>query len=265
MSYLQQEILLKRAADALETFYSFPRAGQTPGGPFSHISPLYYNPRSPALFAPAIVTSQGFTAGRFNPAGLQALISPGPGKFTTPNFYYQKMQSEDGSSVEYPHSNPVSRCSSNDETVHQQQQQQQQSMEPGHNPNVFQFPNIDTMGGEIKTEQMQGSSGIAKPRPVVPGAAVYHPGTVAMPYIQVTPHGHMYGYPGHSMVGNGYVDGGEENPSVDHTNRNNNNSTHDGGNINLANLAVNPWHFIPKIVPTLPQSPGYFIQPTGMQ
>ncbi len=173
----------------------------------------------------------------------------------------QKIQSDDGNSVEYSHSNPVSRCSSN-ETI-----PQQHSMEPGPNPSVFQFPNFtpgDGMVGEIKTEQMQsGPQGIAKPKPISmgpPGVPFYH-SAVAMPYIQVGAHGHAHYHPG--AFGH-HIDGfAADGDGVDHIhgNRNNNNSTHDSGNINLANLAVNPWHFIPKI---LPPSPGYFMAPTGM-
>ena len=55
-----QDILLRRAADVLEAFYTLPKSQQTPTGPLNHISPgLYYcGPKSPALF-PAIFTQQG--------------------------------------------------------------------------------------------------------------------------------------------------------------------------------------------------------------
>lgn len=275
---LFQDILLRRAADALETFYSLPKGQQT-GGPANHISPLYY-PRSPAVFTPAFLTPQGFAPGRFNP-GFQALISPGPGRghhhvvasamaasaaTSAGDFAGQKVQSEDG---EYSHSNPVSRSSSN-ETI-----PQQHSMEPGPNPSVFQFPNLspaDGMVGEIKTEQIPGGpSGIAKPKPIpmgLPGVPVYH-SAVAMPYIQVAGapgnaqyHAAPVGYH-HGTFGNladGFA-GDSIGIAQVQENRNNNNSLHDSGNINLASLAVNPWHFIPKI---LPPSPGYLMAPTGM-
>ena len=67
-----QSLLLKRAADALETFYTFPRPVNQPGslGPVNHISPgpIYY-PKSPAIFTPAILTPGQFTQSRIN-AGI---------------------------------------------------------------------------------------------------------------------------------------------------------------------------------------------------
>jgi len=74
-----QDILLRRAADVLEAFYTLPKSQQTPTGPLNHISPgLYYcGPKSPALF-PAIFTQQGaFTPGRVNPAALVSQASGG--------------------------------------------------------------------------------------------------------------------------------------------------------------------------------------------
>ena len=236
-----QDILLRRAADVLEAFYSLPRAPHTSTGPLNHISPLYY-PRSPAIFTPAIIAQQGFTP-RFGPPGF-SLISPGPGKGFV-NLEARRMQSEGGSGVGYQHSNPVSRCSSDGTDV--QNQPHPSGMDSGINSSpsqVFTFPSVESMTPEIKSEHMPP------------------PTSAPMPYIQVTHPGNIHGhYSGHqgmvpmSSVHSAFMGA----PGGEGSNRNNNNSTHSI----MENLGVNPIQLIPKIVPTLPPSPGYLMAHTG--
>ena len=249
----------------LEAFYTLPKSQQTPTGPLNHISPgLYYcGPRSPALF-PAIFTPQGaFTPGRVNPA---ALVSPtkmhhaGGGKVTT-------LIDEDGSST-----GGVSRCSSRETIGHQQQHSMDPGVDPNSNPSIFQFPNLPGDPGssgmpDIKP-QIDSQTGIPKPKPFAPGGHPMYPAAaVAMPgYIQVGPQG-PYQHPMHSMPmhmmhnpmmshfdpshGHGAVFLG--NHGNDGSNRNNNNSTHEGTN----QMPINSIHLIPP-------SPGFFnMPPTG--
>jgi len=246
----------------LEAFYTLPKSQQTPTGPLNHISPgLYYcGPKSPALF-PAIFTQQGaFTPGRVNPA---ALVSPtkmhqaGGGKVAT-------LIDEDGSST-----GGVSRCSSRETIGHPQQHSMDPGVDPSSTPSIFQFPNMPSDPGsggmaDIKP-QIESQTGVPKPKPFPPvGHSMYPAAAVAMPgYIQVGSQGpyqhhmpmHMMHNPmishfdpshGHGAVFLGNL-GGEG------SNRNNNNSTHEGTN----QMPSMPIHLIPP-------SPGFFhMPPTG--
>lgn len=170
----------------------------------------------------------------------------------------RKVQSEDSGSVGYPPSNPVSRCSSS-ETLAQNQQAVEAGVDGAQSQGVFTFP-IPPNDPDMKPDLQQ----IHKPKPLMPG-----PMYSAMPYIQVGPHMNLASIHGLGFnfdQSNSYMDGaaGEGGAhAVDHSNRNNNNSTHEGGGINLANLAINPIQFIPRIVPAVPPSPGYFMNPSG--
>ena len=258
---LPQDILLRRAADVLEAFYTLPKSHQTPTGPLNHISPgLYYcGPRSPALF----FTPQGaFTPARFNSGFSASMVSPTKanqadvGKVTS-------VMEEDGSST-----GGVSRCSSRETIVHQQH-----SMDPGgptSNHSVFQFPNIPTdhgASGMIDIKPQIEASGGLKPKPFVPAGHSMYSAAVAMPsYIQVGhqgPYQHPMHMPMHMM----------QNPMISHadasahgimysgpggegSNTNNNNSTHESTNP-IPSMAINSIHLIPP-------SPGLFnMPPTG--
>ena len=103
---------------------------------------------------------------------------------------------------------------------------------------------------EIKHEVMN-PQGIHKPKPITPGLAPHtvYP-TAVMPFIQFAApmHGHYPSYP--AVQGSGGMpdlSAFAHLPNIEAGNRNNNNS---------AMMAVNPIHFIP-------QSPGFFIHPTG--
>ena len=91
---------------------------------------------------------------------------------------------------------------------------------------------------------------------------MYHPGMV--PYVPIMASGSTVE---HSSFGMGSLSGLDpsigyvvsSDGSLEHSNRNNNNSTHTQEGM-MANLAANPIQFIPKIVPS---SPGYIMAPTG--
>ena len=261
----QQSILLKRAADALETFYTFPRPLNQPGGiasgPLNHISPLYY-PKSPAVFTPAILTPQGFAQARIN-SGIIASPDKHSGHMSGiyHHHHHHHHQQVDGHKLdpgEGSSTSAVSRCSSNETVVVQNQQRLDTTAavaDPASSQgSYFTFPPPESMG-DIKPEPMN-PQGIHKPKPLTPGPHIYPAAAVAMPFVQFA---HMNSQSPYA----GYVNSGEVNGftnlgaiGVDGGNRNNNNSTiANGVSHNMANFA--PVHFIPP-------SPGFFVAPTGI-
>lgn len=186
--------------------------------------------------------------------------------------HHSGMQVKTGDDGNFSHSNPVSRCSSN-ETVPQNQQQPHQpqsAMDAGINgsPSHFQFPSIpheDAMpppGVEIgKSEPMPPPSvGPHKPKAMPQGITaipMYHSGVV--PYVPLMASSSLSEHSSHGIFGMGSLSGMDPNSgytvssegSIEHSNRNNNNSTHAHEGM-MANLTANPIQFIPKIVPPSP-------------
>lgn len=219
-------MLLRRAADALEAFYSIPRTQQHMAPPNHGCFPTYY-PRSPAIFTP-LFTPQ------FKSPGFP-LISPNKGVFS--GEMEHKVAGEESSSGNYP-SNPVSRCNSNEALS-----QQQVNMD-----GTFVFPQIPN---HESASQLPPSS-IEKPKPIPPSpmAAPMYP-MAAMPYL----HYHMQhqGFPKlePGTVPPHYLNhAGEEGG-----NRNNNNSAHQGGMPHQMG-GPHPVSFVPPLVPGSP-SHGY--------
>ena len=259
-----QSLLLKRAADALETFYTFPRPLNQPGtitsGQLNHISPLYY-PKSPAVFTPAILTPHaGFTQARIN-SGLT--FSPDKHAGHTYHHHHQQHlhqhhQQVDGHKLdpgEGSSTSAVSRCSSNETVVVQNHQAAVAAGVPdpaSSQGSYFTFPPPESMG-EIKTEPMN-HQGIPKPKPLTPGPQLYS-AAVAMPFVQFAPMNSQYpaGYLNSGEV-NGYTHLGTI--GADGGNRNNNNSTIANGVSHSMAANFAPVHFIPP-------SPGFFVAPTG--
>lgn len=238
---------MRRAADALEAFYSIPRAQPHMAQPNHGCFPTYY-PRSPAIFTP-LFTPQ------FKSPGFP-LVSPSKGIFAG-----EMDHKEDGGGGggggsggggggggSYP-SNPVSRCNSNEALA----QQPQQTME-----GAFVFPHVPMPhDGGIP------HSNIQKPKPIPPSpmTAPMYP-MAAMPYLHYAAAHHMQpamGFPkmepgtgqpnylNHGGSGGGGEEGG---------NRNNNNSTHHGGGI------PPHMHSLP-FAPIVPGSPSHGFIMTG--
>ena len=203
-TYLQ-DILLKRAADALETFYSLPRPHSYNGGGAGPLTHGNYYLSSPAVFA---VTQQQMH---------QPLLSPNRGKMSA-------LPSIEGGR-DNSNTNGVSRCSSGEQPVGVE----------GSGQNFFNFPQAQA---DVKLEQMGG--GIHKPKPVTPG--VY---PVAMPFLQVAhmPQGTYSGYPAGSTDMNGFMVMGEEHES--NRNNNNSNIGFSHPMVATAGWHGNPIHLIP--------------------
>ena len=155
---------------------------------------------------------------------------------------------EDGSST-----GGVSRCSSRDTIGHPQQHSMDPGVDPSSTPSIFQLPNMPSdpgSGGMADIEpQIESHTGVPKPAVAMPG------------YIQVSSQGpYQHHMPMHMMHnpmishfdpshGHGMVPLG--NPGGEGSNRNNNNSTHEGTN------QMPSMHLIPP-------SPGFFnMPPTG--
>lgn len=270
-----QEILLRRAADSLEAFYTYPR-GQGGTGPLNHIGPAIYAttnyPRSPALFTPAILTPQGFTtaAAKWNTGfATGALVSPTKAGGYSNHIPSEGIRKIQGLEPEGSASSTVSRSSSDEMLqVHaqgqEQQQQQQQGAAVDHDTNsaaYFTFPPMhDTMAhGEIKHE-FQNPSEIHKPKPITPGPHLY---PVAMPFVQVAPmHTQAPPYSSYSMAAPYSAEHHATfmNSHGDSGNRNNNNS-----NVTLATYAAAGFgnHMMAVNPVFIPPSPGFFMAPTG--
>ena len=266
-----QEILLRRAADSLEAFYSYPRT-QGGTGPLNHIGPAIYAttsyPRSPALFTPAILTPQGFTtaATKWNSGITGALISP----TKTAGYHHLPTEGAGGIRLEAATesaSSTVSRSSS-DEMIPahggrgQDSHGQQQQHDHGTNPSsFFTFPPMHEglAHAEIKHE-FQNAADIHKPKPVTPGAHLY------MPFVQVAApmHNQAPPYTSYSMAPpaapyNGNADTSFMSSHGDGTNRNSNNN-----NVTLATYAAGLGNHMMAVNPVfIPPSPGFFMAPTG--
>lgn len=272
----KQEILLRRAADSLEAFYAFPK-GQGAAGPLNHIGPAIYTtnyPRSPALFAPAIITPQGFTtAAKWNPGfAAGALISPtkmdGCYNHIPLGEVARKVIDGEGSTTS------VGSHSSGDETLQQQQGQEQhrQGQDVDHNTNSASFftfsPGMhDTMShAEIKHEMHNPSSDVHKPKPIIPGPPHLYP--VAMPFVQVATPMHSQGphYPAYSMAPYNAepVSFMSTHGGVDVSNRNNNANNSNATFATYAAAAAGLGNHMMAMNPVfIPPSPGFFMAPTG--
>jgi early B-cell factor len=224
---IPKDMLLRRAADALEAFYSIPRTQQHMAQPNHGCFPTYY-PRSPAIFTP-LFTPQ------FKSPGF-SLVSPNK------SMYVGEMEhKEEGSSGNYP-SNPVSRCNSN-EAISQGQ---------GNMEAAFVFPQVQN---HDSASQLPPSS-IQKPKAIPPSpmTAPMYP-MAAMPYLHYAAAQHMQhqGFPkvepgtGHYLNHSGEEGG----------NRNNNNSVHQGV-MPLHMGGQHPVSFVPPMVPGSP-SHGYIM------
>lgn len=263
---IPKEILLRRAADSLEAFYTYPRT-QGGTGPLNHIGPAIYAttnyPRSPALFTPAILTPQGFTTAtaKWNSGfATGALISPtkAGGYNHLPGEAIRKIQ---GLEAEGSASSTVSRSSSDEMLqVHVQGQDQQQGTAVDHDTNsaaFFTFPPMqDALAhGEIKHE-FQNPSDIHKPKPINPGPHLYP----VMPFVQVAPmHAQGPPYSSYSMAAPYSVEHSHfMNSQGDSGNRNNNNS-----NVTLATYANFGNHMMAVNPVFIPPSPGFFMAPTA--
>jgi hypothetical protein len=203
---IPKDILLRRAADALEAFYAIPRTQQHMTQPNHGCFPTYY-PRSPAIFTP-LFTPQ------FKSPGFH-LVSPSKEMFGGD----MEHKEEGGGGGSYP-SNPVSRCNSN-EALSQQPGQPQVG---GAMEGTFVFPQVPAHDSGLQ------QSSIQKPKPIPPSpmTAPMYP-MAAMPYL----HYHMQPAMGFPKMEPGTIHphylnhgGGEEGG-----NRNNNNSLppHMGG------------------------------------
>lgn len=258
---------MRRAADSLEAFYTYPRT-QGGTGPLNHIGPAIYAttnyPRSPALFTPAILTPQGFTTAtaKWNSGfATGALISPtkAGGYNHLPGEAIRKIQ---GLEAEGSASSTVSRSSSDEMLqVHVQGQDQQQGTAVDHDTNsaaFFTFPPMqDALAhGEIKHE-FQNPSDIHKPKPINPGPHLYP----VMPFVQVAPmHAQGPPYSSYSMAAPYSVEHSHfMNSQGDSGNRNNNNS-----NVTLATYANFGNHMMAVNPVFIPPSPGFFMAPTGI-
>ena len=238
-SFLLQDILLRRAADALEAFYTIPRTQQHMTQPNHAPFPAYY-PRSPAIFTP-LFTPQ------FKSPGFP-LVSPSKGMFGAD----MEHKDEAGGGGGYP-SNPVSRCNSN-EALPQQPQQVGGAME-----GAFVFPHVP------QTHDLSQSN-IQKPKPIPPSpmAAPMYP-MAAMPYLHYAAH-HMQPAMGFPKMEPGTIHpnylshGGGGGGGEEAGNRNNNNSTHQGGGggLPLHMGGHHPLSFAPPLVPGSP-SHGYIM------
>ena len=251
--------MLQRAADSLESIYSFPR-GQGGTGPLNHIGPAIYAnyPRSPALFTP-ILTGPGFTtATKWNPVATGAIISPTKigGYNSIPSDGIRKMPGE-GSST-----GAVSRSSS-DETLSVQTQGQEHGQTVDHNPNsasFFNFPLMhDSMSHTEIKHELQNTSEIHKPKPITPGPHLY---PVAMPFVQVASmHGQGPPYTSYSMTPYNEPSSfmNVHASAIDGSNRNNNN------NATFATYAAGLGNHMMAVNPVfIPPSPGFFMAPTGI-
>lgn len=264
-----QEILLRRAADSLEAFYSYPR-GQGTAGPLNHIGPvptLYATtsyPRSPAaLFAP-LLTPQGFAtaaATKWNTGFTTgALISPTKigGYSHVQNDSIRKipgLEAAEGSA-----SSTVSRSSS-DEMIHVHAQGQENHHQQQHDTNsasFFTFPPMhETLAHTEIKHEFQNPSEIHKPKPITPGPHIY---PVAMPFVQVAPmHNQGHAYTSYSMAAPYSSSDHNLFMSVhgDGSNRNNNN------NVTLATYAGLGNHMMAMNPVFIPPSPGFIMAPTG--
>ena len=249
-----QEVILKRAADTLETvlYGSRPPGHVATSGPLNHINPMYY-PKSPAFITPtAIFTSQGLTPTRFGPSfPAGALVSPG--KFIhgqPPGAYHLDTRKGD---VEGGSTSGVSRCSSNETVI-------QQSMDSSTNPAYFTFPQQAPEGMvDIKHEHGIAAAqpgGIHKPKPLTP--AGFYSAAVAMPFVQVHPaHSQGASYMGNPSMGFHMSDLGNGG-SASFMNQINPN---DGSNRNNNNSVASMTHNFPLFIP--PSSTGFLMAPTG--
>ena len=222
-----QDILLKRAADALETFYSLPRPNYGGGGGAGPLTHGNYYLSSPALFTVAPQQMH-----------QHPLLSPNRGKMNA-------LSSIEGGDTS--NTNGVSRCSSGDQPVGVE----------GSGQHFFSFPTTQGLGqADVKIEHM---SSIHKPKPVTPGG-VY---PVAMPFLQVAhmPQG-MYGYPSSSGDMNGFMASNMASNMGEHeSNRNNNNSNIGFGHpMVAAGWHGNPIHLIPPSPLFMAPTGTYFKQ-----
>ena len=278
MSFLQQEILLRRAADSLETFYSFPK-GQGGPAPLNHLGPALY-PRSPAFFTPTILTPQGFTATtKWNPGFVAGtLVSPtkldGGYNHIPSGDVVRKIHAIDGEGS----TASVGSHSSGDDTLQQQQpsqpgqdQHQQQGQDIDHASNsasYFTFspdmhdgmPPPPTPHPEIKHE-MHNPPDIHKPKPLSPTPHLY---PVAMPFVQVAGHMHSQGppYSAYSMAPYNAAEHASfmnVHAGMDAGNRNNSNNSHTA----FASYAGFGNHMMAMNPVFIPPSPGFFMAPTG--
>lgn len=250
---LSREVILKRAADTLETvlYGSRPPGHVATSGPLNHINPMYY-PKSPAFITPtAIFTSQGLTPTRFGPSfPAGALVSPG--KFIhgqPPGAYHLDTRKGD---VEGGSTSGVSRCSSNETVI-------QQSMDSSTNPAYFTFPQQAPEGMvDIKHEHGIAAAqpgGIHKPKPLTP--AGFYSAAVAMPFVQVHPaHSQGASYMGNPSMGFHMSDLGNGG-SASFMNQINPN---DGSNRNNNNSVASMTHNFPLFIP--PSSTGFLMAPT---
>lgn len=203
-----QDILLKRAADALETFYSFPRPQNHNGGQTGHIGSLIY-PGSPALFA--LTPQMSHMSG--------PLLSP----------------TRKGHSLASMHGGGGGENNTNEVCVNGQQQESGGS-------GFFTFPAPGHP--EVKLEHMPPSF-VYKPKPMTPSSQAVYP--MAMPFLQVTPpssYGRYPNVPNSSMHPdmNGFMN---EDDNRNNNNNSNTNAYSFGYPMIPANWAGNSIHLIP--------------------
>lgn len=247
---IPKDILLRRAADALEMFYSFPRTHATPN--INQLNPMFTYPHSPALFA---LTPQPFTPARLGGGGLgmfpphkmsngfsmpdQAGMGGGGGAG-----YVAKVQKvepiglEDQGLMLY-HSRAGVMDSSGSKT--------QSSM----NGSVFEFPQVsgDLMGPESHKGGRQT-------------APFSLPSMYAFSVVQAPPYheGDPSGPTGMYLDGPPPVTG----TSGDLSNRNNNNSTIESHPVG-PNLSVHSNGYMHRALSNgpMPSSPGHYIPPSS--
>lgn len=233
-----QDILLRRAADALEMFYSFPRTHATPN--INQLNPMFTYPHSPALFA---LTPQPFTPARLGGGGISMFPPPhkisngfsmaeqpgggGGGGYLAKVQKVEPMGLDDPALMIYHH-----RASTTEGHVPKSQS--------GMGHSIFEFPPVsgDMMGSDLHKTRQTGAFPIPPMYTFSVMQASYHDGD-----------------PSGGPVGM-YMDGPAVTGSGDLGNRNNNNSTIESH--------TNSSGYMPRLLSngTMPSSPGHFIPPS---
>eukprot|EP00731_Ephydatia_muelleri_P020397 Em0013g124a len=247
---IPKDILLRRAADALEMFYSFPRSHATPN--INQLNPMFNYPHSPALFA---LTPQPFTPARLGGGGLGMFP---PHKINN-GFSMAEPTGMGGGGGYMNKVHKVEPMGLDDLMMYQHRAGSMEGGVPkslggaGMGHSIFEFPPVsgDLMGPEGGPLHPKGRQ--TTPFSLPP---MYTFSVVQAPYHEGDSSG-----PGGMYMEGPPVTGS----SGDLTNRNNNNSTvesHPGG----PSLSVHSNGYMPRIVSNgpIPSSPpGHFMPPSS--
>ena len=235
---LLQDILLRRAADALEMFYSFPRSHATP----NQLNPMFTYPHSPALFA---LTPQPFTPARLGGGGLGMFP---PHKINN-GFSMTEPNGMGGGGGYLTKVQKVEPLGLDDPGLMAYHAKSQGGGGMGHS--VFEFPPV--------SGDMMGPEG-APPHHHHKGRQTTHFSLPPMYTFSVVQAPYHDGDP--SGTGGMYMDGPPvTGSSGDLTNRNNNNSTTESHPIG-PNLSIHSNGYMPRMLSNGPMTsspPGHFM------